>query len=40
MLAHLLYAFVTLFVIIDPVGSAAIFAGLVRGAPIRMRPPI
>jgi multiple antibiotic resistance protein len=37
MLAHLLYAFVTLFVIIDPVGSAAIFAGLVRGAPIRLR---
>jgi multiple antibiotic resistance protein len=37
MLSHLLYAFVTLFVIIDPVGSAAIFAGLVRGAPIRFR---
>lgn len=35
--AHLFYAFVTLFVIIDPVGSAAIFAGLVRGAPLRIR---
>jgi multiple antibiotic resistance protein len=37
MLDHLLYAFVTLFVIIDPVGCAAIFAGLMRGAPIRLR---
>ncbi len=37
MLAHLLYAFVTLFVIVDPVGSAAIFSGLMRGAPIRLR---
>jgi multiple antibiotic resistance protein len=37
MFAHLLYSFVTFFVIIDPVGSAAIFAGLMRGAPLRLR---
>jgi multiple antibiotic resistance protein len=37
MLAHLLYSFVTLFVIIDPVGNAVIFAGLMRGAPERLR---
>jgi multiple antibiotic resistance protein len=37
MLAHFLYAFVTLFVIIDPVGNAAIFAGLMRGAPLALR---
>lgn len=33
MLELFLYGFVTLFVIIDPVGSAAIFAGLMRGQP-------
>lgn len=33
MLTHILYSFVTLFVIIDPVGSAVIFAGLTRGMP-------
>lgn len=33
MAIHILYSFVTLFVIIDPVGSAAIFAGLTRGMP-------
>ncbi len=37
MLAHLLYSFVTLFVIIDPVGNAVIFAGLMRGAPEHLR---
>lgn len=37
MLTHILYSFVTLFVIIDPVGSAAIFAGLTRGAPPKLR---
>ena len=37
MLAHLLYSFVTLFVIIDPVGNAVIFAGLMRGAPEQLR---
>jgi multiple antibiotic resistance protein len=34
---HILYSFVTLFVIIDPVGSAAIFAGLARGVPAQLR---
>lgn len=37
MLTHILYSFVTLFVIIDPVGSAVIFAGLTRGMPDHMR---
>jgi MarC family membrane protein len=37
MLTHLLYSFVTLFVIIDPVGSAVIFAGLTRGTPDGVR---
>jgi multiple antibiotic resistance protein len=33
----ILYSFVTLFVIVDPVGSAAIFAALTRGAPEALR---
>jgi multiple antibiotic resistance protein len=37
MLTHILYSFVALFVIIDPVGCAALFAGLMRGAPQRLR---
>ena len=37
MLTHTLYSFVALFVIIDPVGCAVIFAGLMRGAPARLR---
>jgi multiple antibiotic resistance protein len=37
MLDQLLYSFVTLFVTIDPVGSAAIFAGLMRGEPEKLR---
>jgi multiple antibiotic resistance protein len=36
-LEQVLYSFVTLFVIIDPVGSAAIFAALTRGAPAAFR---
>ena len=37
MLEHILYSFVALFVIIDPIGSAAIFAALMRGAPEEFR---
>jgi multiple antibiotic resistance protein len=37
MSAEIGYSFVTLFVIIDPVGTAAIFAGLMRGAPDEFR---
>jgi multiple antibiotic resistance protein len=37
MLQHFLYGLVTLFVIIDPVGNAAVFVGLMRGAPPRLR---
>jgi multiple antibiotic resistance protein len=37
MAIHILYSFVTLFVIIDPIGSAAIFAGLTRGMPSGQR---
>lgn len=37
MSAEIGYSFVTLFVIIDPVGTAAIFAGLMRGAPEEFR---
>lgn len=37
MTAEIGYSFVTLFVIIDPVGTAAIFAGLMRGAPADFR---
>jgi multiple antibiotic resistance protein len=37
MLQHFLYSFVTLFVIIDPVGNAAVFLGLMRGIPQRLR---
>jgi multiple antibiotic resistance protein len=37
MLEQVLYSFVTLLVIIDPVGSAAIFAALTRGAPAAFR---
>jgi multiple antibiotic resistance protein len=37
MLHHFLYSLVTLFVIIDPVGNAAVFVGLTRGAPQRFR---
>lgn len=33
MSGQILYSFVTLFVIIDPIGNAAIFAGLMRGTP-------
>lgn len=39
MLTEFLYSFVTLFVIVDPVGSAVIFAGLTRGAPAKLRQP-
>ncbi len=39
MLTQFLYSFVTLFVIIDPVGSAVIFAGLTRGTPAKLRRP-
>jgi multiple antibiotic resistance protein len=34
---HFLYSFVTLFVIIDPVGSAAVFVGLMQGMPRQLR---
>jgi multiple antibiotic resistance protein len=37
MLHHFLYSFVTLFVIIDPVGNAAVFVGLMRGTPEHLR---
>jgi multiple antibiotic resistance protein len=37
MLSHFLYSFVALFVIIDPVGSAVIFGGLMREAPAKLR---
>jgi multiple antibiotic resistance protein len=37
MAEQVLYSFVALFVIIDPVGSAAIFAALTRGAPAAFR---
>jgi multiple antibiotic resistance protein len=37
MLEPIVYSFVTLFVIIDPVGCAAIYAGLARGAPEEFR---
>jgi multiple antibiotic resistance protein len=36
-LTQVLYSFVTFFVIVDPVGSAAIFATLTRGAPEALR---
>jgi multiple antibiotic resistance protein len=36
-LTQVLYSFVTLLVIVDPVGSAAIFATLTRGAPEALR---
>lgn len=39
MLTQFLYSFVTLFVIVDPVGSAVIFAGLTRGSPAKQRRP-
>jgi MarC family membrane protein len=38
-LTYFLYSFVTLFVIVDPVGSAVIFAGLTRGSPAKQRRP-
>ena len=37
MFESIIYSFVTFFVIIDPVGCAAIFAGLARGAPEEFR---
>jgi MarC family membrane protein len=37
MVEQALYSFVTLFVIIDPIGSAAIFAALTRGATAAFR---
>lgn len=37
MFAQIAHSFVTLFVILDPVGCAAIFAGLMRGAPEAFR---
>jgi multiple antibiotic resistance protein len=37
MLQHFLYSFVTLFVIIDPAGNAAVFVGLMRGTPGQLR---
>ena len=37
MLQHFLYSFVTLFVIIDPVGNAAVFVGLTQGTPAQLR---
>jgi multiple antibiotic resistance protein len=37
MLEQVLYSFVTLFVIIDPIGCAAIFAALMRGTPEDLR---
>lgn len=36
----ILHAFVTFFVILDPVGTATIFAGLMRGVPPEEREPI
>jgi multiple antibiotic resistance protein len=38
-LTSFLYSLVTLFVIVDPVGSAVIFAGLTRGSPAKQRRP-